>query len=186
LIPHTAIARNLALLVLLVVIGSPATAAEETIRVDVERVLAKPVRSQNPDVAKYGLQFDLRLTNGSQKSVNVPALDTADGETTRIFLLDVQSKLPDGPWTNVIQSSWYGLGTEKYDLCKPLVPAATTEIGGLTSQLLLLKKQLASLGGASTVRFYVMMFCRQSDGKVVTTTLPTEGFSLRLPTPPGN
>ena len=116
----------------------------------------------------------------------MPGLDTAHGEATRIFVLSVQSQLPNGSWTNLTQSSWYGTGSETYESCTALPPGGTEEFGGMVSNFGILKEQIAKLGVEPTIRLFVMFFCRQPDGKVITTTFPSEGFSLRLPAPSGN
>jgi hypothetical protein len=96
----------------------------------------------------------------------------------------LQSKQPDGTWTYLVRSSWYDTGTMKYETCTSLSSEGTAEIGNVASGLLLLKKQLAGLGGEPTVRLNLMIFCRQLDGKVLTTSVTTDAFGLRLPTQP--
>jgi hypothetical protein len=98
-------------------------------------------------------------------------------------VLGVQAKQPDGSWTHVVQSSWYDAGSIKYELCTSLPPGGAAEFANLPSGLFLLNTQLAGLGNEPTVRFNLMIFCRQPDGGVLTTTVTTGGFSLRLPTP---
>jgi len=180
----TTVLKRLALSAALVGVLPTATGADEVLRAEVQHALATPDSSEDPDVAIYKLQFDLRLTNRSAKPINIPRLETHGNDTTRFEVLDVQSKRPGEDWTNVIQSSWYGLGTEKYDPCTLLSPAATAEIEGVASGLILLTKQLTSLGSEPTIRLHLMIFCRQPDGKVITTAVPTEAFSLRLPAHP--
>jgi hypothetical protein len=62
--------------------------------------------------------------------------------------------------------------------------AGTAEIENVPDGLVLLKKQLGDLGEEATVRFGLLVFCRQSDGKVVTTGVKTDAFTLRLPAVP--
>lgn len=161
-----------------------AAGAGPPIRADIQQALATAEISDDPDVAIYRLNLDVLLTNRSEKPINVPTGANDTSETTRIAVIGVQSRRQDGPWTTVNQSSWYGTGSEKYDSCTSIPPAGTAALRGLPSGLVLLKKQLAALGSEPTMRFSLIIFCRQADGKVLTTFVPTEAFTLRLPAQP--
>jgi hypothetical protein len=161
----------------------PALGSDQTIRAEVQHALATPYSTEDPEVAAFRLKFDLRLTNRSAKLVDLPTSETRDGETTRIAVLGVQSKQPDGTWTYLVRSSWYDTGTMKYETCTSPSSEGTAEIGNVASGLLLLKKQLAGLGGEPTVRLNLMIFCRQLDGKVLTTSVTTDAFGIRLTQP---
>lgn len=163
---------------------SPAMRADETFLAEAQHALATPVHSDDPEVATLKLTFDLRLTNRSTKPVNIPKPETGSSDTTRIVVLGLQSRRPDGPWSNVFQASWYGIGAEKYDPCISIPPSGTIQIDSVESGLVLLRKHLASLGGEPTLRLHLLIFCQQPDGKVLSTTVPTEAFSLRLPAQP--
>jgi hypothetical protein len=160
---------------------STAVGADQYVRAEVQHVVATPQNSEDPEMAMYKTKFDLRLTNRTGEPMNIPRWEKEESENTRIFVLAVQSKQQNGIWKNVNQSSWYGDDTTKFVLCTSLPPSGTTEIGGVASGLSLLRKQLADLGSEPTIRLNLMFFCKQSDGKVVTSTVKTEPFSLRLP-----
>lgn len=162
----------------------PGFGAEQPIQAEVERAMATPYHADDADVAGFKLRFDIRLTNRSRGPLTLPKSGTDDGGTTRVAVLGFEAKQPDGSWAHVIQSSWYDTGTIKYESCGLLPPGGVAEFADLPSGLLLLNRQLAGLGNKPTVRFNLMIFCRQPDGKVVTRTVTTEGFSLRLPARP--
>jgi hypothetical protein len=176
----------LARLSLAAVIGGvfPALSSDQTIRAEVQHARATPYSTGDPEVAGYQLKLDLRLTNRSAKLVSLPHPKTLGGETEWISVLGMESKKPDGTWTYLFHSSWYGARTTKYEPCTSLSPGRTTEIENVASGFVLLKTQLAGLGGEPTVRLNVMMFCRQPDGKVPTTSVTTNEFVLRLPAQP--
>ena len=159
----------------------PSLSSQQAVRVEVQHALATPYRADDPDVAAFKLKFDVRLTNRSGGPVDIPRSETGHGGTTRVAVLGVQAKRPDGRWTHVVQSSWYDVDTIKYESCTSLPPGGAAEFANLPSGLLLLNTQLAGLGNEPTVRFNLMIFCRQPDGKVLTTTVTTDGFDLRLP-----
>jgi hypothetical protein len=162
----------------------PALGSDQTIRAEVQHALATPYSTDDLEIAAFKLKFDVRLTNRSAKLVSLPDPKTGDGETMRIAVLGVQSKQPDGRWTYLVQSSWYDTGTLKYESCTSLSSEGIAEIGNVASGLTLMKKQLAGLGGQSTLRLNVMIFCRQPDGKVLATSVATDAFDLRLPAQP--
>jgi len=159
----------------------PGFGSDQPFQAEVERAAATPYHTDDPDVAGFKLRFSVRLTNRSGGALELPKSGTGDGATTRVAVLGLEAKRPDGSWSRVFQSSWYDTGSIKYESCASLPPGGSAEFLDLTSGLLLLDKQLAGLGNEPTVRFNLMMFCRQGDGKVVTKTVTTDGFALRLP-----
>ncbi len=162
----------------------PTLGSDQIIRAEVQNARATPYSTDDPEVAAYGLKFDLRLTNRSAKLVSLPDSTTQDGETNGITVLSMQSKQPDGTWKYLFQSSLYGTRTTKYEPCTSHSPEKTTEIRNVASRLVLLKKQLTGLADEPIVRLNVMMSCRQSDGKVLSTLVTTDAFSFRLPAQP--
>jgi len=162
----------------------PALSSDRSIRAEVQHALANPYRTDDPEVAAYTLKFDLRLTSRSAKLVSLPGPEARDGETTRIVVMGMQSRQPDGRWTYLFQSSWYGTSTTKYESCTSLSPEKTAEIENVESGLTLMKKQLAGLGTEPNVRLNLWFFCRQPNGKVLTTSVTTDAFVLRLPAQP--
>jgi hypothetical protein len=148
---------------------------------EVQHALATPYRVDDPDVAGFNLKFDLQLTNQSEKVMQLPIFNAGEDDAVRYAVSGVQSKQPDGTWAYIVQSSWYGVGTIKYLPCKPLSPGRTEEIKGMGTGLVMLKKQLAALGGEPTVRLNLLFFCRQPDGQLAAASATTEAFPLRLP-----
>jgi hypothetical protein len=162
----------------------PGFGSDQSIQAQVERAATTPYRTDDPDVAGFKLTLDIRLTNRSGGPLDLPKAGTVSDGTTRIAVLGLEAKRPDGSWSHVVQSSWYDTGTIKYESCGSLPPGGTVEFSDSPSGLVLLKKQLAGLGSDPTVRFSLMVFCRQPDGKVVTKTVTTDGVDLRLPARP--
>jgi hypothetical protein len=178
--------RTVSYLTLTVVLsgGGAGLNSAQPIRAEILQAQATPYRADDPDVAAFNLKFDVRLANGSGESVNIPRAETGDGGTTRVAVLGVQAKQRDGTWAKVVQSSWYDTGSIKYEPCTLLPPGGAAEFANVPGGLLLLKSQLAGLGNKPTVRFHLMSLCRQPDGKVVTNTVTTGAFDLRLPSLP--
>jgi hypothetical protein len=164
--------------------GGAGSNSAQPFRAEILRVQATPYRADDPDVAAFNLKFDVRLANGSGGPVGIPKAETGGGGgTTRVAVLGVQAKQRNGIWAQVIQSSWYDAGFIKYEPCRLLPPGGAAEFANLPGGLLFLKSQLAGLGNEPTLRFRLMILCRQPDGKVVTRTVTTGAFDLRLPAP---
>jgi hypothetical protein len=161
-----------------------ARGSDQDIRTEIRHPVATPYHTEDPDVAAFRLKFAIRLTNPSERPVNLPRSGTDGDEMTRAAVIAVESKQSDGAWKYVVQSTWVDDGKIKYEPCTSLPPGGTVEIENLPSGLLLLKKQLADLGGEPTVRFGLWLLCRQPDGKVVITSATTDEFGLRLPAEP--
>jgi len=159
--------------------ASIARGADEPLKVEVQHALAT-LDSAGGHVT-YRLKFDLRLFNKSAAPVSLPSIETS--EDSIISLLGMQSKSPQGLWTNLFQTSFYGSGDEKYQPCVALPPAGTKEVVGVTKRFSLLSKQLPDLGNEPTLRLYLMLSCRRPDGSVISPSFLTEGFTLRLPPP---
>jgi hypothetical protein len=161
-----------------------AVGGDQNIRAEVQHARATPSSSENPEIAMYGTNFDILLTNRSEKPINIPKSEADDGGTTRIAVLGVQYKPQGGVWKYILQSSWMDVGTVKYASCTSLPPSGTADFGGLADQLAIAKELQADVGSEPTLRFNLTIFCRRSDGKVVSTSVNTEAFVLRLPVQP--
>lgn len=172
----------LRLLVLSVLSGVAVVGVDsgQPIRVEVQRVLVCPYRSDDPDLATFKLKLSVRLTNRSQEPVLVPTSGTGDRDATRVALLGVQARDATRAWAHIVQSSWYDSGTVKYQACASLPPGAVAEFRNVSSGLVLMNAQLARLGSEPTVRFDLMILCRRQDGKVLSTSATTEEFKLPM------
>jgi len=195
--PRTASFLVLATLLQGGVVLSSAQSSGEPLRAEIRHAKATPYDIGDPDVAAFHLEFDIRLTNKSKRPIEIPKaapypstrepaptatpIKIDDDENTQVVVIGVQAKQHDGTWADVVQSSWYGSGTEKYEPCTSLPPDAAAELTNLKDGLVLLKEQLTRLGSEPTVRFTLMIFCRQANGKALSKTVRTEGFELRLP-----
>jgi len=96
-------------------------AVADDIQAELHPVSVVSIDSGDPDVVVFVVKFDLSLTNGSAKPMDLPK-PGPESDLTRMAVLGVQSKGPDGSWANVIQSSFYDLGTSKYESCISLPP----------------------------------------------------------------
>ena len=172
-------------LVLGVVCGMiPSYGADQVMHAEVERGAATAYHLDDPDLAGFKVKFGIRVTNLSGVPIDLPKPGTSEDGTDLFTMPEIDVKQPDGNWAHLVQSSWYGTSSIKYESCRPLSPGAVKEFRELASGFVLLKRQLASLGNKPTVRFTVMFFCRKPDGSLTSNTVRTEGFVLKLPTQP--
>lgn len=181
---RTVLARSRILVLAAMSCSIPGLCADQPVHADVKDAVATPDQTGDPDAPGFKVRFGLRLTNRSGEQLELPTSGTGNNGVTRIELVGMDAKRPDGRWAPLLRSSWYDTGTIKYEPCGPLPPGGVAEFTDLASGFLLLKRQLAGLGKEPTVRFNLMMFCRRPDGKVVTKTVTTEGFALHLPARP--
>jgi hypothetical protein len=167
----------------LVIVGAflPLTASDDNIRAELQPVSVASMKLAGPDVVAFIVKFDLSLINGSAKPIELPE-PGSDSGITRVFVLGIQSKAPDGSWKNVSQSSFYDTGTVKYNSCVSVPPTARLQFTGLEGQLTLLSKQLTDLGNHPILRFNLMAFCKQPNGgSVASKVAMTEPFDIQLP-----
>lgn len=162
--------------------AAPLLGSEQIVRVEIQRATATPYHPEYPDMAGFKLKFDLRLTNRSEKPLNAPEVAARGDQTTRIAVLGVQWRQSDGSWTNLVQSTWVDDGRIQYQPCRSVASGGTVEIDDIASGLLLFKTQVVKLGQDPILRFNVTMFCRQSDGTVVSQNATTDALSIHLPT----
>lgn len=164
--------------------GICATGADPAVRAEVRRpTLAPSAARGDPDVVAFNFSFDLHLTNESQRSFGLPT-PSAGGGSVRASVLGADVKGPGDTWTPLFQGSWYGNGNEKYEPCAPLRPGAQGDIRGVEDELTLLRKRLASLGREPTIRLQITIFCRQPSGRVLSRSVTTDQFPVRLPDVP--
>jgi len=158
----------------------PGFGSDQPIQAQVEHATATPYDTDDPDLAGFKLKLEVRLTNRSEVPLDLPKTGREIGGTTRVAVLNVEVKRPDGGWAYVVQSSWYDTGSIKYESCGSLPPGGVGEFSDLPSGFVILKRQLAGLGSGATVRFGLMILCREPGGKVVTKAVTTDGVELRL------
>lgn len=157
--------------------------ADPPILAEIPRALVSPYRTDDQDLSGFKLNLDIRVTNRTERPVDLPKSRREGGRTTRVVVMGVQAKQPDGSWSYIVQSSWYGSATDKFESCAVLKPGGVAEYKNVKSGLLLLKTQVAKLGHEPTMRFDLMTFCRQPDGSVLTKNVRTHEFKLRLNAP---
>jgi hypothetical protein len=174
--PNSSAARFCLLIVMGSVSGFSAASDDQMIRAEVQRKAVIPDQSDDPEVAAFAIKFDLRLTNRSTEFIQIPQFNPGAGDKTRVVVLGVETKQANGRWKPIVQSSWYDDGTIKYDSCLALSSGGTADLRNLSSEVLLLKRQLADFGERSVVRLNLMALCRLPDGNIWTQTVTTESF----------
>ncbi len=161
---------------------SIAIAADPPPESQVQHAVAAISKSDDPDVVTiYQLSFDLRLTNRSETTINVPVSTAGPAELVTYEVHGVQSQQADGSWKYLIQSSFYGTETTKYADCSSIAPGATAEIKDLSNALVLLKRRAQELGKEATLRLDIWFFCRKPDGTVPYNSTTTAPFHVHLP-----
>ena len=162
------------------VVVLPLSGSDENVRTEIQHAIATPYRPEDPELDGFKLKFDLKLTNRSTNPISVPGAPVGEGHTTRVAVLGVQWRQPDGSWADLVQSSWVDDGSIRYETCTSVPSEGRADIVDIASGLLLFKKQILLLGQEPVLRFNLIMFCRRSDATVITRSSTTDGFRIRL------
>lgn len=145
--------------------------ADDAIRATIERPAVRLRDVSDPDVLVYEIEFELRLTNLTTKSVNV-------GSTA--IVVAIQCKKND-VWTNVNQSSWYDDGHVKYGKCLPMAAGKDTRISNVFADLILLREHANDVGREPIKRFHMDLPCRNGANEILIQSVTTEPVRLQLP-----
>jgi hypothetical protein len=128
------------------------------------------------------LVFDARLTNQGDAPVEIP--DRAEtGGVAGIFQNGVESQQSDESWRTVEHGGdllWKG--DTVFPRCKSLNPKETLDVKGVSGPFVVFKSNLDGLSGTrATIRLYLVLPCKQRDGKLVLQTVKTNPFVLSVP-----
>ena len=160
-------------------ISSPA-ANDQPLTARLQPAAVTPVDMGDSGIAVFEAPFSPRVTNQSSMPILLPRVASGE-DTERIAVIVKHLKLPDGTWKYLSQASWYGTSTTKYDPCISVPPGSVAEYPAVPYRLFLIPNQLADLGKESTLKYSLWLFCQMPDGKVLTQSVTTEPFVLRLP-----
>jgi hypothetical protein len=158
----------------------PGFGADAPIHAKVERVVATHHRLDDPEVAGFKVKFGVLLTNQSGEPLDLPKPQARNDRRTRVEVLGLQAKRPDGSWTHLFQSSRYDTGAIQYESCVPLPPGGVSAFADVSSGFVLLKSQVVELGNQPSLRLDLLILCGQPGGRVVSRAVTTEEFELRL------
>jgi hypothetical protein len=127
--------------------------------------------------------FDARFTNQSKTPVDIPDLDASRGGVVGIELHGVESQQNDGSWRVVVPGGMLGWKIDTvFADCKSLGPNETAEVKRVSRPFVVFKSNLKGLEGPrATLRLYLVLPCKQRDGKVISKTVRTDPFVLSIP-----
>jgi hypothetical protein len=135
----------------------------------------------DPDLATIKLRFNVRLANDSPNEVYLPRSSTNSAGASAIVVGSLESQGATGEWTYIVRPGVIvAADGVKYSPCRSLRPGESAEIADVAGTLYLLSSQLPGPRRAPTVRLGLRMSCQQADGQVVSTTVVTAPFSLKL------
>ena len=164
-------------------IPSVSGAPDDAVRVEVEQpqLVVDNSPSQSPYLTGYKLAFDARFTNQGNALVEIPG-SAATGGVAGISQNGVESQQSDGSWRTVENGGdlmWKG--DTIFPMCKSLSPKAILAVKGLSGPFVVFKSNLRGLGPTATIRLYLVLPCKQQDGKVISKTVRTAPFVLSIP-----
>ena len=181
------IARRLAVRALILVVPVIPTASGATdapVKVEAEQPRVVANEAEHSILGRLKLVFDARFTNLGDAPVEIPDRISMKG-VAGMFENGVDSRQSDGSWRTVNGGGdlmW--IGEIVFPLCKVLGPKETLVVKGVWGPLVDSESNLRSLSPRATIRAYVVLPCKQRDGKVVSKIVKTDPFVLSIPPQP--
>ncbi|GAB4421499.1 MAG: hypothetical protein OHK0021_25090 [Bryobacter sp.] len=163
-------------MVLLFVTGlAPALAAELTGKISGAKLQARA--TEDPEVVRYELRFDLKMQNASRETLLLPARARVADEQNRLSLQWVQMKNGRGSWETV--SNWllvWGEGTRFPPCVETLKPGRKRAWRDQKLELIFLKRQLPVEGSRPLLRMGLWIGC-EAEGRVRSEVVRVEEFA---------
>lgn len=167
------------------VIPTLSGATDDALKVEVERPRIVEDKAQHSILARLNLLFDARLTNLGDAPVEIPDRADLAVRMVGIFENGVESQQSDGSWRAVNNGGdvmW--IGDTVFPMCKSLNPKESLVVKGVSGPLADSESNLRGLSPRATIRLYLVLPCKQRDGKVTSKTVRTDPFVLSIPPMP--
>ena len=162
-------------------------ATDDAVKVEVERpqLVVDNTVTQSPNLAGVKLSFDARFTNQADAPIEIPDRAWA-GDVAGISIHGVESQQSDGSWKVVVPGGMLAWkGDTVFPKCKLINPKETLDVKVMIGPFVVFKSNLDGLSGTrATIRMYLLLPCKQRDGKQVLKTVRTDPFVLSIPTLP--
>lgn len=160
----------------------PAEAIGQATRMEVRRLETAAYDTGDAQVAGFRWKVDLRVTNLSEASVDLPNPESgASGGTVRTALDNAQYRQPNGTWVTLIATTIVWTTDTKFEPCVSLPPGASMELKDVRDGLVLPRNRLAELGDRPTMRLTLWIGCTKPGGKGAGMFVRTEPFIFELP-----
>ena len=157
---------------------------DDALKVEVVRPRVVADKAQYSILARLKLMLDAQFTNLADAPVEIPDRASVVG-VAGIFENGVEAQQSDGSWRTMYSGGdvmW--IGDTVFPMCKSLNPKENLVVKGVWGPLVDSKSNLDRLGTRATVRLYLVLTCKQQDGKRVLKTVKTNPFVLSIPPPP--
>jgi len=162
------------------VIPTASGATDDTLKVKAEQ--PRIVADGTADIlGRLKLVFDARFTNLGDAPVEIPDRVSVVG-VAGIFENGVEAQQSDGSWRTLYNGGdvmW--IGNTVFPVCKSLNPKETLVVKGVWGPLVDSETNLRGLSPRATIRLYLVLACKQRDGKVTSKTVRTAPFVLSIP-----
>lgn len=164
---------------------SAPAALDDAIQAEVERPELVSDAARDPYLAGFKITFDARFTNRSENPVDIPDRDRGPDGASWITVISVESQQQDGSWRFVVNPGVLMWKSDtKFVPCKSLRPKETAEVENVSNRFVIFRGPLAGLGPKPTVRFNLVLACRQQDGTLHSKSVDTDPFVLSIPSRP--
>lgn len=159
-------------------------AVDDTLKIEAEQPRVVANRAEYSILGRLKLVFDARFTNLGDAPVEIPDRISMKG-VAGMSENGVDSQQNDGSWRTVYGGGdvmW--IGDIVFPSCKVLSPKETFVVKGVWGPLVDSESNLRSLSPRATIRVYLVLPCKQRDGKVVSKIVKTDPFVLSIPSLP--
>jgi hypothetical protein len=174
----------LAFWILVLATGAPKLAAQNVVlESSAQHPTATLSESTSKRVTIYQLQFDLELTNRSDRVIALPGPSHGTAGVADAVVLAVEVQLADGSWKILTEGSFYGDNSTKYSDCAAVPPGAITRMTALHVTLPMLNTRATELGTQPRLRLSINMYCKKPDDKVSYQATTTAALQVLLPSP---
>lgn len=158
----------------------PVALADQTARFEVRQAASTPYDTGDPEVLGFDIKFNLKITNASGRSINLPDTFAGSDSTVQINVMREEARQRDGRWLLLSESTLVTPQGITYEPCVSLSPGTTKEITDITYKWVGFRKQFAELGDKPTLRLRLIAACQLPNGKVSTIGGDTDAFEVQL------
>ncbi len=169
---------------------TPLLASGPKIDAEVRRPVATLQSTELWDGLEYSTKFDLRLTNRSDKPVNLPTPRIWDARLIGIDASGTELKRPFDTWKPLligdvlIPTSWLTDGVHKFERCTSVRPGQAVDIQDVAGLIIVMRNRVEEIGTQPTLRLGLTLLCVGDDAKLVWNGATTDEFTIRLPAEP--
>jgi hypothetical protein len=152
---------------------------QEPVEFEFKNVSATIAKPATKTFEYYHLQFDLVLTNRTDKALSVPA----EPQPARLFIGEMSKRESNGSWIPFWRSEPVPFKNSDYSTCTPLTPGGSRTFTGRSLELRFEVYRGSTLSGAQKLKMSVYTPCKDPAGNYSLLAGETAAFDVQVPSP---